>query len=202
MKDWDDAELTEFLFETGSSLQDFAREHNCSLAFVSHRIKSLGLDWVTERAPKVSRGQASLMKIMHKLLPGEKLVTEEAIGERLRLDIYCPAYNLAAEYHGKQHFEYIEHFHGNIQGFWESQKRDNRKIEICKDLGISLVVFRYNDDLSEDIVFERLLDAIRNSPVAETKEKRTLKGNAYYEAAKQRQREYKRESYRRMRAGQ
>lgn len=196
----DTAKLTDFLFQDTGNLKDFAEAYQLPLASVSQKVRELGLDWVNERGPKVSRGQASLMKIMQKLLPGEKIRTEEPIGERLRLDIYCPAYKLAAEYHGRQHFEFVEHFHGDIQGFWESQKRDLRKIEICRDLGIGLIVFRYNDDLSEDTVFSRLLDGIRNTPTIAKKEKKTLKGDPYYEAWKRRNNEYRRQAYRRMRS--
>jgi hypothetical protein len=202
MNSWtalDDETLTEFLLQTSGTLKEFANKYGFTLQEVSVRMKELGLSWVNVRARQASRGEASLMKVMQKLLPGEKIVTEEPIGERLRLDVYCPSYKLAAEFHGRQHFEYVEYFHQDIEGFKQSQRRDERKIEICRDLGIALIVFRYNDDLSETVVFERMLEAIRSTPIVPGEKRKTLKGDPYYESFKQRQREFRRESYRKMR---
>lgn len=202
---WDDArdaDLTDLVFDTNLSPKDMADQLGTSELFIKTRIKDLGLGWVRRNQGARSRGQAALTTMMRKLLPGEKITTEEAIGERLFLDIYCDKYKLAIEYHGRQHFQYVEHFHKDKEGFLDSQRRDERKEDLCKDLGIALVAFRYCDDLSEDVVFERLLDAIRTAPTAiEPKEKKTLKGEPSYESWKKRQSEYRRASYKRMRAG-
>lgn len=202
MNSWtalDDETLAEFLLQTSGTLKEFSIKYGFTLPEVSVRMKELGLGWVSAKGSRVSRGQASLMKVMQKLLPGEKVTTEEPIGERLRLDVYCESYKLAAEFHGRQHFQYVEFFHQDLEGYQQSQRRDERKIEICRDLGIALIVFRYNDDLSETVVFERMLEAIQNTPNVEQEKRKTLKGDPYYESFKQRQREYQRQAYRKMR---
>jgi len=200
---WDeyaDDRLTDFLFESNLSNREIAMELGCTELDVTQEIRSLGLSWVRRKKGNISRGQGALTAIMAKLLPGEEIRTEHPIGNRLRLDVFCPRYNLAAEYHGRQHFFYTEHFHGDKQGFYASQARDEQKEQICKDLGIALVIFRYNDTLTEDVVFERMLDALRNTPIVEEEKIPTYKGNPFYEERKQMNREYRKQQYRKMKA--
>lgn len=200
--EYEDDRLTDMVFDSNLSTHEIAQELGKTELEITREIRNLGLSWVRRKKGHISRGQGALTSIMQKLLPGEEIRTEEPIGERLRLDVYCPRYQLAAEYHGRQHFFYVEHFHGDKEGFLASQARDERKIEICKDLGIALVIFRYNDTLTEEVVYERMLDALRNASVADEKEQKPpkYKGNPYYEAHKIRQREYRKEQYRKMKA--
>lgn len=189
--------LIDLLLETNLSIAAIAKELGKKEFEIRKDIKRLGLEWAHNKTGSISRGQAALTTIMRKLLPGVPIVNEEPIGERLRLDVYCPRYKLAAEYHGRQHFDYVEYFHDDIYGFQDSLKRDGRKIQICEDLGITLVVFRYNDKLTEEAVLGRLLEAIKTAPVKEPTVKE-YKLNPYYEAYKSRQREYRKLAYKRM----
>lgn len=198
--EYEDDLLTDYLFETNLSIFEIARELGKTELEITREIRNLGLSWVRRKKGHVSRGQSALMAIMQKLLPGEEIRAEEPIGDRLRLDIYCPKYQLAAEYHGRQHFFYVQHFHGDKQGFYESQARDEKKEKLCKDLGIALVIFRYNDTLTEDVVFNRMMDAFRSTPIVKEEKVPTYKGNPFYEAHKNRQREYRREQYRKMKS--
>lgn len=199
---YEDDRLTDLVFDSNLSTREMAMELGRTELEVKKQIRTLGLSWVRRSKGRVSRGQAALTYIMRKLLPGEKVVSEEHIGDRLRLDVYCPKYKLAAEYHGRQHFFYTEHFHGDKYGFYESQARDARKEELCRQLGITLVVFRYDDHLSEDSVYERLLDALRSAPAAEdeVKSQGALKNQPIYQDYLNRQRAYRREQYQRMKA--
>ena len=198
--EYEDDRLTDMVFDSNLSTFEMAQELGRTELEVTKEIRNLGLSWVRRKKGHVSRGQGALTAIMQKLLPGEEIRSEEPIGNRLRLDVYCPRYELAAEYHGRQHFFYTEHFHGDKQGFYESQRRDEQKEQMCKDLGIALVVFRYNDTLTEDVVFERMLDALRSTPIVEEEKIPTYKGNPFYESHKARQREYRKEQYRKMKS--
>lgn len=203
MQTWTEYEidcLTDLLFDSNLSHMEMARELDRTEVEITRQIRELGLSWVRRSKGHISRGQGALTTIMSKLLPGEKVVSEHPIGERLRLDVYCDRYKLAAEYHGRQHFFYTQHFHGDKYGFEESQRRDERKIEICKDLGIALVIFRYNDTLTEDVVYNRMLDALRSTPLVKEEKIPTYKGEPFYEARAARQREYRREQYKKMKA--
>lgn len=197
--EYEDDRLTDLLFETNLSNREIGMELGRTELEVTREIRELGLSWVRRKKGNISRGQGALTAIMQKLLPGEEIRAEEPIGDRLRLDVYCPRYDLAAEYHGRQHFFYTEHFHGDKRGFHESQARDEKKEEICKNLGIALVVFRYNDTLTEEVVYERMLDALRNTPIVAKEEKiPTYKGNPFYEERKIMHREYRKKQYQKM----
>lgn len=194
---WDsDAIIKDCLFDTNLSLKDIATKVGLSQAELSKRIKQLGLEWVRRKNRKLSRGHAALTELFEQLLPGQTIINEHHIGERLMLDIYCEAYQLAAEYHGRQHFFYSNLFHKDKQDFLDGQKRDERKVELCKELGIALVVFRYSDDLTIDAVYERIMEAIKSTPIIKEEKKSTFKGNHFYEKAKARQREYRKQQYR------
>lgn len=194
-----DTLLTDLLFTTNLSHREIAKMLDVSELMIKQRIEYLSLKWVRRYKGNVSRGQSAITQLLRTILPGEKVLTEEPLGERLFLDVYCPGYKMGIEYHGRQHFEYVKHFHSNIDGFHASMYRDERKEEICKDLGIALVVFRFNDRLDEDTVVARLIDAIKNTPLPQKENKKGLKGNHFYEQRLERQRSYNREQYRKMR---
>jgi hypothetical protein len=203
-KSWDESLddnefLIDLLFETKMSLSQIAKEVDMSINDLNKRINSLGLSWIKEHHKKMSRGQAALTAIMQKLLPGEKIVNEFHIGERLKLDVFCPKYNLAAEYHGRQHFYYTQRFFESKYEFEEAQKRDERKMELCQQNGIALIVFRYNDLLTEQSVYDRMLDAIRNSKVEPiASKKQSIKDNPFYIKAKKENAEKRKQYYKKM----
>lgn len=195
---WDgDAILTDLMFTTNKSVAEIAEVIGWTPTETSERIKHLGLSWIRRNNKKLSRGHAALTDIMRKLLPSEEIINEYHVGERLMLDVYCPKFKIGAEYHGRQHFFYSNLFHKDKFDFLDGQKRDERKIELCKEQGISLIVFRYSDKLTDEAVFERMLEAIRATPYVE-KPKSTAKDNPYYEKIKQQRREYNKAAYRRM----
>lgn len=193
-----DTVLVDLLIETNFTLKEIASELDRPEAWIRQRIRELDLGWIRRSRGFASRGQAALTNIFKKLLPGEEIRAEEPIGDRLFLDVYCPGYMLGAEFHGRQHFEFTKYFHPSMEDFHEAQRRDERKVELCRDLGIALVVVRYNDNLTEDAVFERILQVLKTTPAPPVKEKKTLKGNEVYETYKRRQREYNRMVYQKM----
>jgi hypothetical protein len=86
----DDEFLTDLLLESSMSLTQIAQELSITVNELNKRINRLGLSWAKDRHKKMSRGQAALTMIMQKLLPGEKIINEFHIGEKLKLDVYCP----------------------------------------------------------------------------------------------------------------
>ncbi len=142
-KDEDDLEfLRDLLLETSLSISDIAKELGWSVATVNKKINNLGLTWLKNSRKKMSRGQTALTLAMQKLLPGEKVINEFHIGDKLKLDVYCQKYAIAAEYHGRQHFYYTSRFFDSKYDFEEAIKRDQKKAQWCKDNGIALIVFR------------------------------------------------------------
>jgi hypothetical protein len=197
----DDLFLIDLLFDSDLSLTAIAKELGLSFPQLNKKINSLGLGWVKEKKKKSSRGQTALTAALQKLLPNQIIVNEHHIGERLRLDVYCPSYKIAAEFHGRQHFYYTKRFFDSRYDFEQAQKRDLRKIELCRENNIDLIVFRYNDDLSEQAVYDRLLHALRSSelvPQEEKKNKKSITHNKFYQDRKKQHNERKKEAYKKM----
>lgn len=180
----DDNMLTDLLLDTNLSISDISKRMGITQTEVRKRQKELGLGWLSNRSRKMSRGQYSLTQEIKKLIPNTEILNEYHIGEQLMLDIYCPAYRLAVEYHGRQHFEYISRFHATIEDFEHAVERDERKIELCKEQGITLVIFRYCDKLTEDVVYSRLLEAIQSDKLTVKQKKAKPVRPAYYEEVK------------------
>ena len=60
----------------------------------------------------------------------------------LKFDFYLPDYNLCIEYQGAQHYKSVDYF-GGIEGFEESQIRDNIKRKFCETNNILLLEIPY-----------------------------------------------------------
>ena len=197
----DDFFLVDLLLESDLSLPAIAKEVDLSIKDLNKKIAQLGLTWIKEQRKKSSRGQSALTAVMKKLLPNEKIVNEHHLGDKLRLDVYCPSYKLAAEFHGRQHFYYTERFFDSKYEFEEAQKRDIKKVEMCKEQGIALIVFRYNDLLTEESVYSRMIEAIRSSDWKNAESnpaKKPLSQNLFYQQQKKKNSEHKKQVYRAM----
>ena len=64
-------------------------------------------------------------------------------GKKLEIDCYNDKLKIGLEYHGINHYRFIPFFHKTRQAFEESIVRDNYKLEMCKKLGITLIVVPY-----------------------------------------------------------
>lgn len=65
------------------------------------------------------------------------------------IDFYLPDLNIAIEYNGKQHYEYIPYFHtGGIIDFKRQQKRDEYVRNYCKNNNIRLIEIKYDENLN------------------------------------------------------
>jgi hypothetical protein len=60
--------------------------------------------------------------------------------EGLELDGYCAELGLAFEHHGEQHYTLNKAFNMTKEKFESLQQRDNKKILLCKDNGITLII--------------------------------------------------------------
>lgn len=194
--------LTHLLFETDKSFTEIAQSMEIKPAELNTMLKKLGLFWVKDHRRKMSKGQTILTSVVKKLLPGQKIVNEYHVGDRLKLDVYCPSYKLGLEFHGIQHFKYSPLFFDTKEDFIEAQKRDEKKAILCAEQGIVLVVFRYNDNISEENVYARILDAIKHS--SDNKEaikkikKPSVKQNEMYQKAKKLRSEQNKKFYKKM----
>lgn len=198
-----DTIIKDLVFQSNLSNQEIATEVGMTIQQLNKRMKQLGLDWVNKRKRKFSRGQESLYHIMEQLIPGEEIIMEHPIEDGMRLDIYCPRYKLAAEYHGRQHFFYSDFFYDSQRDFAAAKERDNRKAEWCRENNITLVCFSFTDDLNKESVYKRLLHALQTAPAAKCNTRvatgRKLNYNKeLYEKAKKQNSEKRKAQYRRL----
>ena len=75
--------LTDLLFDSDLSISAIASELDVSVKEVNSMINHLGLSWLKESRKKMSRGQTALTNIMKKVLPGEEVVNEFHIGNKI-----------------------------------------------------------------------------------------------------------------------
>ena len=63
----------------------------------------------------------------------------------LYADFFIPQRRLVVEAHGRQHYEYVSHFHKTKASFYKSKGRDKDKIRWCDINDIEIVVLKYSD---------------------------------------------------------
>lgn len=115
------------------------------MKFVGLDGRIYGIDPYNNVIPRQrSEGQNKLLELLIEALPSYKIIEEfQCPGTRnLRLDFYLPALSIAFEFDGRQHKEYVPHFHKNRVGFARSQNNDNDKQQWCEINQITLVRFQ------------------------------------------------------------
>ena len=85
-------------------------------------------------------------------------------GNKMELDGYNEKLRLAFEYHGKQHFSYVNYFHNEDKNILKMRKRDDvtKKI-LCKRNGIKLIEIPFTIPLSK--LYEYILKQCRKLDV-------------------------------------
>ncbi len=64
----------------------------------------------------------------------------------LPFDFYLPTYNLCIEYHGRQHYEPVKAFGGEID-FLKRIHNDKIKKQYCQEKKIKLIIIKYTDNI-------------------------------------------------------
>lgn len=86
--------------------------------------------------------------VIKEIYPQLKLKREEYVkfkNQKLYLDIWLPQLGLVVEVHGRQHDEFVEHFHGSNHAFMDSKRRDRLKEEWAAEQGLTYIVIREKD---------------------------------------------------------
>lgn len=85
------------------------------------------------------------------------VITEKGTGKQLniRVDFLIEKYNIIIEYNGRQHYEIVPDFGGEIE-FIRQQERDNLLRNACKDNGYILIEIPYYDIY--DKYFKQILE--------------------------------------------
>jgi hypothetical protein len=78
----------------------------------------------------------------------------------LELDIFVVSHNLGIEYQGIQHYKPLKHW-GGEEGFVKRRANDIKKKNLCLNKGVTLVYFTYMDEITPELVYERLSEYIK-----------------------------------------
>ena len=76
-------------------------------------------------------------------------------GKAMELDGYYAQLELAFEYHGRQHYEFLPHFHRNESALLRRVEDDQTKMALCEQNGVRLIVVPYWIELEGVEVFLR-----------------------------------------------
>jgi len=74
---------------------------------------------------------------------GDQTILEEFTipKSRLRIDFFLPNLMMAIEVHGRQHFEFVKHFHGTRKNYIHAKHNDAEKARWCELNNIELVIW-------------------------------------------------------------
>lgn len=112
----------------------------------SGHTKSCGClkDWSKQRP---SNGEETIIKLLQQSqisFEREKQMPDmKKHGHHLRFDFYLPKQNIAIEYNGEPHYQFIPFFHKTTQDFQKRQEYDRYKIGYCLSHGITLYIIPY-----------------------------------------------------------
>ena len=90
--------------------------------------------------------------ILCSLLPHDRILEEVKLPGSNKLsrglliaDFYVPSRMLMVEVHGRQHYEYVSHFHSNRFEFFRAKARDKDKVKWCELNEIKIVELKYDE---------------------------------------------------------
>lgn len=75
--------------------------------------------------------------------------------EGLEIDIFIPELKIGFEYNGVQHYKPVSHW-GGEESFRRQQDRDKRKKELCKQNNVELIIIKYDEQLSRNLILNKI----------------------------------------------
>ena len=79
------------------------------------------------------------------------------------LDVYIPSLKIAFEYQGEQHYAATDFF-GGEEKFKIRQERDARKRKLCLENGVTLIEWRYDEEITKENLATKLQPFIDELP--------------------------------------
>jgi len=106
---------------------------------------------VEYKGGKQSKAEGRCKEIVRKIWPDHEFITvrppwlkNPSTGRCLELDMYNEELGIAIEYNGRQHYEYVPHFHRGGRGDLIKQvERDNLKLDLCDKVGVRVITVPY-----------------------------------------------------------
>ena len=121
---------------------------------LNNKIYNLSLPKIVLKDDQTKRSKPHLRakEILGGLFRGELIYEEVGLpgSGRLKVDFYVPRHSLMVEVQGRQHSEYVGHFHKNKLAFLKQLKRDQNKRKWC-ELNQIVLVELYDGDWEEQL---------------------------------------------------
>jgi len=77
-------------------------------------------------------------------------------GQKLFFDFFIKEIGVYVEVQGRQHTEFVKHFHGEKEAFKAQKMRDNLKIQYVEENGQCLVRFNFNEKITKALVKKKI----------------------------------------------
>jgi hypothetical protein len=77
-------------------------------------------------------------------------------GQKLYFDFFVKELGVYVEVQGRQHTEFVKHFHGEKEAFKSQKMRDNLKIQYVEENGQCLVRFNFNEKITPALVKKKI----------------------------------------------
>ena len=77
-------------------------------------------------------------------------------GARLFFDFYIKELEVFIEVQGRQHIQFVKHFHGSIENFKAQKHRDDLKIEYVQETNKCLVRIYDTEEITKELILEKI----------------------------------------------
>lgn len=111
----------------------------------------------------MSKFAENVHRVLKQIFPFFTITPEHYVNyknTRLYFDFWVRELNIFFEVQGQQHQEFNKHFHGDIDGFRSSKKRDNLKKEWIEKYDHHLVEIFPNDKLEKYFIMRKVYKEI------------------------------------------
>jgi hypothetical protein len=110
--------------------------------------KPIGEMWVNETI---------MFKLLKEIFPKSDVIQHYRGSELegLELDVFIKNKKIGFEYNGLQHYKPVKLF-GGKKGLIGVKERDKRKKLICQKLGIKLIIIRYDEVVSKNLIKDKI----------------------------------------------
>ena len=81
-------------------------------------------------------------------------------GARLFFDFYIKELDVFVEVQGRQHVQFVKHFHGSAENFRAQKMRDNLKIDYVQTNKKCLIRIYDTEDVTKDLILDKITKAM------------------------------------------
>ena len=107
-----------------------------------------------------SEEQRIIYTLLKELYPSFKVIYEAVLHNNMRFDCFVKQIGLVVELDGNHHYEYVEHFHKDYNGFLKQKFRDNKKDELANELGIKIVRIKQKECPKTKEELKAIIDSV------------------------------------------